>query len=86
MTHVYSCDSCHVCALSFAVTFSPPQKKLLVFVNPFSGPGKALLIFQQEVIPVFAEAGLLYHLFVTGNFETHYLLFFKEGAYLFYLF
>jgi len=44
---------------------------MLVLVNPFSGPGKALHIFQQQVIPIFAEAGLLYQLFVTGVFRVH---------------
>ena len=44
----------------------PSLPRLLVFVNPFSGPGRALHIFQQSVVPVFAEAGLQYHLIVTG--------------------
>jgi len=44
----------------------PSLPKFLVFVNPFSGPGRALQIFQQSIVPVFAEAGLQYHLIVTG--------------------
>ena len=44
----------------------PSLPKFLVFVNPFSGPGRALHIFQRSIVPVFAEAGLQYHLIVTG--------------------
>jgi len=44
----------------------PSLPKFLVFVNPLSGPGRALHIFQQRIVPVFAEAGLQYHLIVTG--------------------
>ena len=44
----------------------PLLPRLLVFVNPFSGPGRALHLFQQSIVPVFAEAGLQYHLIVTG--------------------
>ena len=44
----------------------PSLPRLLVLVNPFSGPGRALHIFQQSIVPVFAEAGLQYHLVVTG--------------------
>jgi sphingosine kinase len=46
----------------------PPSKKLLVLVNPFSGPGTALSLFQERVVPMFAEAGILYHLIVTGGY------------------
>jgi len=44
----------------------PSLPRFLVLVNPFSGPGRALHIFQQSIVPVFAEAGLQYHLIVTG--------------------
>ena len=44
-----------------------PAKKLLVLVNPFSGPGKALQIFQERVVPMFAEAGLHFNMVVTGR-------------------
>jgi len=53
----------------------PLLPKLLVFVNPLSGPGRALHIFQQSVVPVFAEAGLQYHLVVTGH--SHSTLFLR---------
>jgi len=52
----------------------PSLPKLLVFVNPLSGPGRALHIFQQSVVPVFAEAGLQYHLIVTGYFDSRLFL------------
>jgi sphingosine kinase len=44
-----------------------PSEKLLVLVNPFSGPGKAQQLFQQHAAPIFAEAGLQYKLIVTGK-------------------
>jgi len=44
----------------------PSLPRFLVLVNPFSGPGRALHIFQQSIVPVFAESGLQYHLLVTG--------------------
>ena len=43
------------------------EQKLLVLINPFSGPGKALHIFQQRVVPLFGEAGIMYQLIVTGK-------------------
>uniref|UniRef100_T1JKM2 DAGKc domain-containing protein n=1 Tax=Strigamia maritima TaxID=126957 RepID=T1JKM2_STRMM len=42
-------------------------RKLLIFVNPRSGPGKALQIFQQRVIPILAEAHVEYSLIVTAT-------------------
>jgi len=42
---------------------------LFVVLNPFSGPGKALQTFQQNIVPIFAEAGIRYQLVVTGNFQ-----------------
>jgi sphingosine kinase len=40
-------------------------KKLLILVNPASGPGKAKEIFSQRVRPVLAEASVAYDLVVT---------------------
>ncbi len=40
---------------------------MLVLVNPCSGTGRALTIFQQRVVPVFAEAGIHFNLVVTGR-------------------
>jgi len=42
------------------------ERRLLVLVNPFSGPGKALHTFQRHVVPLLAEAQLHYQLVVTG--------------------
>ncbi|KAK7793386.1 hypothetical protein R5R35_009266 [Gryllus longicercus] len=43
------------------------EKKLLVLLNPKSGPGKAREMFQQRVVPVLAEAELPYDLYVTKH-------------------
>ncbi len=40
---------------------------MLVLVNPCSGPGRALSIFQERVVPVFAESGIHFNLLVTGK-------------------
>jgi len=57
-------------------TLSPlPERKLLVLVNPFSGSGKALHVFQRHVVPMFAEAGVQYQLVVTGTFVCLFLIF-----------
>lgn len=42
------------------------QRKLCVLVNPCSGPGRALQIFQEQVMPVFAEANVVCKLVITG--------------------
>ena len=43
-----------------------PDRRVLVLVNPFGGSGKAVRIFQRDVVPMFAESGLQYQLVVTG--------------------
>jgi len=43
-----------------------PDRRVLVLVNPFGGSGKAVRIFQRDVVPIFAESGLQYQLVVTG--------------------
>lgn len=45
----------------------PANRQLLIFVNPRSGPGRALQIFQQRVVPVLAEADIHYQLIVTDR-------------------
>ncbi|XP_013783000.1 sphingosine kinase 1-like [Limulus polyphemus] len=45
----------------------PPQRNLLVFVNPRSGPGRALQIFRERVVPVLAESDIKYKLVVTDR-------------------
>lgn len=42
-------------------------RNVIVFVNPHSGPGKALEIFKERVEPIFAEAGLNCKIIVTGK-------------------
>ena len=41
------------------------ENKVLVLVNPKSGPGKALSIFQERVVPMLAEAGVQFNLIIT---------------------
>ena len=42
-------------------------KRMLVLVNPCSGPGKALSIFQERIVPIFAESGIHFNMIITGN-------------------
>lgn len=41
------------------------DRRILVLLNPKSGPGKARDIFQQRVVPVLAEAEIPFDLYVT---------------------
>ncbi|EDO40058.1 predicted protein, partial [Nematostella vectensis] len=43
----------------------PPSRKMLVFVNPFSGKGKSLKIFRNKVAPMFENADIDYKLVIT---------------------
>jgi sphingosine kinase len=43
------------------------ERKLLVLLNPKSGPGKAREIFQQRVVPILAEAEVCFDLYVTKH-------------------
>ncbi|KAL3875800.1 hypothetical protein ACJMK2_033716 [Sinanodonta woodiana] len=43
----------------------PPKKNLLVLINPHSGPGKAMQIFQNDVVPMLDEAEIKYDLIKT---------------------
>ncbi|XP_026762431.1 sphingosine kinase 1-like [Galleria mellonella] len=49
------------------ITYSPPvnDKKLLILLNPKSGPGKAREQFQTKVAPILQEAEVPYDLHVT---------------------
>lgn len=42
-----------------------PPRKMLVLINPFSGSGKSLKLFQQQVAPMFGEADIHYKILVT---------------------
>lgn len=46
----------------------PPKTKLLVLVNPYSGPGKAMQIYKTYVAPMLAEADIQVKLIQTGKF------------------
>ena len=50
-------------------------RKILILLNPKSGPGKAREIFQQRVAPVLVEAELSYDLHVTkrANFAREFV-------------
>jgi len=54
------------------------ERMLLVLVNPFSGPGKALHIFQRHVVPLFADAGIRYQLTVTGLISICFDIFWQK--------
>ncbi|XP_066992141.2 sphingosine kinase 1 [Anabrus simplex] len=43
------------------------ERRLLVLLNPKSGPGKARQMFQQRVVPLLAEAEIAFDLFVTKH-------------------
>ena len=43
------------------------SKKLLVLVNPKSGPGRGRELFQRRVHPILAEAEIPYDLYVTRH-------------------
>ncbi|GAB6020366.1 hypothetical protein CHUAL_003075 [Chamberlinius hualienensis] len=47
-----------------------PRRNLLVLVNPHSGQGKALSIFEQKIAPVLTEAGVSFEL-VTTERQNH---------------
>lgn len=51
------------------------NRKILVLLNPKSGPGKARETFQQRVAPIFIEAEIPYELFVTkaANFARDFV-------------
>lgn len=43
------------------------DRKLLVFLNPKSGSGKARQLFQQRVVPILHEAEMQYDLYITKH-------------------
>ena len=49
-------------------SLTPENKPLLVYVNPHSGSGKAKVIFQERILPVWAEAGITYKLVHTSKY------------------
>ncbi|CAG8758057.1 17998_t:CDS:2, partial [Acaulospora morrowiae] len=44
-----------------------PCKRLMVFINPFGGTGKAKRIFDRDVKPIFDAAGCTYDIIVTAH-------------------
>lgn len=54
-----------------SLTDIPPviedSRKLLVFLNPKSGSGKARMLFQQRVVPILHEAEMQYDLYITKH-------------------
>lgn len=49
------------------MSFNEDGRKLLVFLNPKSGSGKARLMFQQRVVPILHEAEMQYDLYITKH-------------------
>lgn len=50
----------------------PDERKLLVMVNPASGPGKAESIFREKVAPLLAEGNIKYELLITTESGSGY--------------
>lgn len=54
-----------------SLTDIPPviedDRKLLIFLNPKSGSGKARALFQQRVVPILHEAEMQYDLYITKH-------------------
>lgn len=46
-------------------SYNCDERKLLIFLNPKSGPGKGRLLFQQRVVPVLQEAEMQFDLHIT---------------------
>ncbi|XP_050390467.1 sphingosine kinase 2 [Patella vulgata] len=45
----------------------PLRKKLLILVNPKSGPGRAVSIFKQEILPMITDADIPYKMIITDH-------------------
>lgn len=61
---VLTSEDSHVTPRSF---LHLEERKLLVLLNPKSGPGKARDVFQQRVVPMLAEAEVCFDLHVTKH-------------------
>lgn len=46
---------------------SPPPRKVLILINPKSGPGKAPQVFKERVVPLLAESDTIYDLLITDR-------------------
>lgn len=61
----------HVLIFCFISGSFPPlfkvKKNLLIFINPKSGPGIALKIFEERVKPMLSETEVEYDLCVTNH-------------------
>ena len=61
---------CTLCAsILFIVSnlSDPRRRNLMVYVNPFSGRGKAMQIYKNHVKPMFAEAHVEHQVVKTGS-------------------
>ena len=45
----------------------PTRRRLLVLVNPNSGPGKAVQIFENSVKSMLEEADIIFQVLITGK-------------------
>lgn len=45
----------------------PPKPRFLVLVNPHSGPGKAMQIYERQVAPMLDEADIHVKVIQTGK-------------------
>ncbi len=48
------------------ITITKRDKRVLVFVNPAGGSGKAYRLVMEHVVGVWSEAEFNYHMIITG--------------------
>lgn len=48
----------------------PLVKRFVVYINPFSGQGKSMQIFDKNVKPMFAESEIQHDVIQTGKFKS----------------
>ena len=48
----------------------PKKRRILVLINPKSGNGASVSKFKKFVEPIFKDAGIFYHQFVTSLYNT----------------
>ncbi|XP_013070849.2 sphingosine kinase 2-like isoform X2 [Biomphalaria glabrata] len=57
----------HIAKEDTSSSVQTPQGKLLVLINPHSGPGKAYTIFKSEIVPMLYEANIPYTAVITDH-------------------
>ena len=62
-------EVCMLCCadVESEVPTQPPQRHLLVLINPVSGRGKSVQEFQEQVKPLFEMAEINFDILITGG-------------------